>query len=219
MLEHQQTPPKQGSFSFVHTQTSTGGKKTPSEKRFRFFAVDGREPKPILCKTPPQKDAPAHFRPTNAIDLMHTPPSNPCKKPPAQNLQPLPHSSLKPVSPHIHIPPPRQSLFITRGPLIPPSCIKPPPIPIIIPYYHFIPTTFHLISYIRAPRMIGGLMVAAAVTALGAQTLNAGGVIALQNGKTGVAVSFGGSPTAESFGDGVVGDHDGTEEERCHDVG
>ncbi|MCJ1263829.1 hypothetical protein MMC22_003699 [Lobaria immixta] len=67
--------------------------------------------------------------------------------------------------------------------------------------------------------MIGGLMVAAAVTALGAQTLNAGGVIALQNGKTGVAVSFGSSPTAESFGDGVVGDHDGTEEERCHDVG
>lgn len=67
--------------------------------------------------------------------------------------------------------------------------------------------------------MISGHMVAAAVAALGAQTGDTGGVVALKSGEAGVAVGFGGAPTAEGFGDGIVGEHDGAEEEGCHNFG
>lgn len=66
--------------------------------------------------------------------------------------------------------------------------------------------------------MICGYVVTAAITPL-AQTGDTCGVVALQSGEAGVAIGFNGAPTAERFGDGVVGEHDGAEEERCHDLG
>lgn len=66
--------------------------------------------------------------------------------------------------------------------------------------------------------MIGCDVVTTAVAEF-AQTGDASGVVAFQSSETGVFLGFGGTPTAERFSDGVVGEHDGAEEEGCHGLG